>query len=191
MDLLLRERSHRPSKPPSSYRLSQSCAHLSDCMRSVAVSPMPFLRTQTIYTTRIRARILESFSLRHAFLGSSLFVSHNTSEIDGSGNLSARGLNLEQIFACSCIYSARSCRHLSSYPAVSNWLITNQIPGTGNCGSFYFSYFFQIVLYALYNLINVPFDCISFLFYVRCFLFDLLCQVKSGTNILPKLKKFF
>ena len=117
--------------------------------------------------------------------------SHNASEIDGSRNLSARGLDLERIFARSCIYSARSCRHLSSYPAVSNWLITNQISGTGNCGSFYFSYFFQIVLYALYNLINVPFDCISFLFYVRCFLFDLLCQVKSDTNILPKRKKFF
>ena len=118
-------------------------------------------------------------------------LSHNTSEIDGSGNLSARELNLERIFACSCIYSARSCRYLSSYPAVSNWLITNQIPDTGNCGSFYFSYFFQIVLYALYNLINVPFDCISFLFYAKCLLFDLLCQVKPDTNILPKLKKFF
>ena len=100
MDLPLRRRTRSPSKPPSSYHLSQSCAHLSDCMRSTAVPPMPFLRTQTIYTARIRARILESFSLRHAFLRSSLFVSHNTSEIDGSGNLSARGLNLEQIFTC-------------------------------------------------------------------------------------------
>ena len=165
-----------------SFRLHEICCRLTDALLAHAdhihgKNPSPYLG------------IL--FAPACLFEIVLICLSHNTSEIDGSGNLSARGLNLEQIFACSCIYSARSCRHLSSYPAVSNWLITNQISGTGNCGSFYFSYFFQIVLYALYNLINVPFDCISFLFYVRCFLFDLLCQVKSGTNILPKLKKFF
>ena len=42
-----RGRSRRLSRPPSSYRLSQLWAHLSDCMRSAAVSPMPFLRTRT------------------------------------------------------------------------------------------------------------------------------------------------
>ena len=56
-----RGRSRRPSRPPSSCRLSQSRTHLSDCMRFVAVLPMLSSYTLTMRAARILARILGLF----------------------------------------------------------------------------------------------------------------------------------
>ena len=101
-----RGRSRKLSRPSSSCSLNQSCTHLLDCMRSVCRLTDALLA----HTDRVHGRNLGPHS-RIFFVPVCLFeivficLSHNTSGIDGSRNLSIKGLNLKRIFACSYTYS--------------------------------------------------------------------------------------